>query len=102
MIFFGVEDNENEDTNLSNESPEKEQNSINDINAYNNYKDKNEIIITLKIEKNDIGKKIYFLDNTNYTDEKTKEKQYHDNLQELMKKMLNYILMKKNINILNI
>ena len=39
MIFFGFEDNENEDANLPNESPEKEQNSINDINAYNNYKD---------------------------------------------------------------
>ena len=42
----------------------------------------NEIIIKLKIEKKDVGKEIYFLDNTNIFDENL-VKHYHDFLKEL-------------------
>ena len=43
---------------------------------------KNEIIIKLKIGKKDVGKEIYFLDNTNIFDENL-VKHYHDFLKEL-------------------
>jgi len=43
----------------------------------------NEIEITLDINKSDINKKIYFLDNTDYIDDKTRIKFFHDNLKEL-------------------
>jgi surface protein len=42
----------------------------------------NEIKLEVKINKGDINKDIYFLDNTDYTDNKGK-KHYHDNLKEL-------------------
>ena len=84
MIFFGMEDVEKEDKDPSISLIEKEHNDIND-NKFNenNYKEKNEIIITTKISKNDIGKKIYFLDNTNYIDDITGKKFFHNNLSEL-------------------
>ena len=82
MIFFGMEDKEKEDKD-DNGILEKEQNQINDKNIKDNYKEKNEIIITLKISKDDIGKKIYFLDNTNYIDDITGKKFFHNNLSEL-------------------
>ena len=56
-----------------------------ELNNINQSEEKiiNEIILLLEIEKEDINKKIYFLDNTDYTDDETKEKHYHDNLKEL-------------------
>jgi len=45
----------------------------------------NEINITIEISKGDIKKNIYFLDNTDYIDEETKIKHFHDNLKELNK-----------------
>ena len=45
--------------------------------------DRNEITISIQIRDQDINKKIYFLDNTDYIDEDTKEKHYHDNIKEL-------------------
>ena len=47
--------------------------------------DKNEIVITIKIDRNNVGKCIYFLDNTN---KKYKEKSglishFHNNLKEI-------------------
>ena len=46
--------------------------------------DKNSaILIYLKINKEDINKKIYFLDNTNYTENDTKKRHFHDNLNVL-------------------
>ena len=48
--------------------------------------DKNEIIISIQIRDQDVDKKIYFLDNTDYMDENTKERHYHDNLKELNEK----------------
>ena len=53
---------------------------LNDLN-----KKKNEIIISIKIDKNDINKEIYFLDNTNFKDYETYIKHYHDFLKELNK-----------------
>ena len=53
----------------------------NQINYFNSNK-KNELIMTIKIGKSEINKDIYFLDNTDYTDEKD-IKHYHDNLKEL-------------------
>ena len=50
------------------------------IDDFINNKIIEEIILILKIEKKDINKNIYFLDNTDY---KTNEKHYHDNLKEL-------------------
>jgi len=44
---------------------------------------KNEIEITIKINKDDINKDIYFLDNTNYIEKESKIKHFHDNLKEL-------------------
>ena len=61
----GNENNENKETNLI----------INNI--------KNELEIKLKIDKNDVNKKIYFLDNSDYIEAKTNIKHYHDNLKEL-------------------
>ena len=51
------------------------------INKYNN--NTNKIEITLEINKSNINKKIYFLDNTDYIEVKTKIKYFHDNLKEL-------------------
>ena len=48
-------------------------------------KKKNEIIIHIKVDKNDINKEIYFLDNTNFKDYETNIKYYHDFLKELNK-----------------
>ena len=59
-----------ENNNLNNRNPNKEEITI-------------EIILLLKIEKEDINKKICFLDNTDYIDDETKKKHYHDNLKEL-------------------
>ena len=58
-------------------------NNYNTINKNNNDKndDKNEnqIDIIVKIRKEDINKKIYFLDNTEYDDNKKQVKHFHDN-----------------------
>jgi len=43
----------------------------------------NEIKILLKVEKEDINKNIYFLDNVEYTQYKSNIKHFHDNLKEL-------------------
>ena len=43
----------------------------------------NEIILTLAINKDDIGQNIYFLDNTNFKDYEKNRYHYHDNLKEL-------------------
>jgi len=48
------------------------------INKYNN-----KIKINLNINNKDINKKIYFLDNTDYIEDKTNIKYFHDNLKEL-------------------
>ena len=45
--------------------------------------DKNEIYLKIKIFQKEITKKVYFLDNTNFTDWVTKKKHYHDFLTEL-------------------
>ena len=62
-------------------------NNINQMNYNNKNKEEikniNEIIITLKIEKEDLNKYIYFLDNINYIDYETNEKPYHEDLKEL-------------------
>ena len=62
-------------------------NNINLIEKSNemNNKINNEIIITLKIEKEDINKDIYFLDNTDgeYWNGMVYEEHHHDNLKEL-------------------
>ena len=58
--------------------------TINNISTFNYVKEKriiNEIILTLIIEKNDINKKIFFLDNTDYIYYNVRH--YHDNLKEL-------------------
>ena len=47
---------------------------------------KNEILLTLKVEEEDINKKIYFLDNTDYVDKETNQKHSHYNLKELNEK----------------
>ena len=44
---------------------------------------KNELEIKLRIDKKDINKKIYFLDNTDYIETKSNIKHYHENLKEL-------------------
>ena len=44
---------------------------------------KNELEIKLKIEEKDINKKIYFLDNTDYIETKSKIKHFHENLKEI-------------------
>ena len=49
----------------------------------NDLKEKNEITIKIEIEKKDVKKIIYFLDNTDYIDENNNRKHYHDNLPEL-------------------
>ena len=45
--------------------------------------EKNEIIISLQVRDIDVNKKIYFLDNTDYFDEETNKRVFHDNLKEL-------------------
>ena len=54
---------------------------MNRLNELND--DKNEIIITLEIEEKDVNKEIYFLDGTNYTDQDTKIRYFHNYLKEL-------------------
>ena len=53
------------------------------INKYNNNNINNKIEITLDINKSDINKNIYFLDNTDYIEDKTNIKYFHNNLKEL-------------------
>ena len=45
--------------------------------------DKNEIHLKIKINKRDVNKNIYFLDNIDYVDEITGKKKFHCNLSEL-------------------
>ena len=56
---------------------------INKINNENKIDVNNEIEIEIKIDKSDINKKIYFIDNTDYIEYKSNIKHYHDNLKEL-------------------
>ena len=63
--------------NKINEINEIKENSI--INKYII----NKIEITLEINKQDINEKIYFLDNTDYIEDKTNINHFHDNLKEL-------------------
>jgi len=68
--------------NIENKINENNESKINN----NNLKDKNiknEIEIELKVDKNDKNKNIYFLDNTDYIEDKSEIKYYHDNLREL-------------------
>ena len=59
---------------------------------YNKYDQlTNEINITIKIDKDDINKKIYFLDNYCYKDKENKE-HFHDNLKELNELNTNFIV----------
>ena len=60
---------------------------------------KNEIKITLKIEKDDINNKIYFLDNTNgkYNIGGKEVEHYHDNLEELNKSNTKIYIYNKEI-----
>ena len=51
----------------------------------NNKIKSNVINIIIEIDKQDINKEIYFLDNVDYFDEDIQTKHYHDNLQELDK-----------------
>ena len=58
------------------------------INQYNNNNNidnniDNKIEIILDINKSDINKNIYFLDNTDYIEDKTNIKYFHNNLKEL-------------------
>ena len=67
------------------------------IDIFNMYKDiKNEIILYLEINEKDINKKIYFLDNTDYIDEETGKKHYHDNLKELSETNVNLFIKNNN------
>ena len=61
---------------------------LNNINIINRNKEINEINITLKIEKDDINKDIYFLDNTygNYLIDDKWVEHHHGNLKELNEK----------------
>ena len=52
---------------------------IDNFNLYN----QNKITITLEVKKEDINKKVYFLDNTDYINKETNIKIYHNNLKEL-------------------
>ena len=45
----------------------------------------NEILLNLKIDEEDLKKEIFFLDNSNYTDNITKTRHYHNYLKELNK-----------------
>ncbi len=54
------------------------------INDFINKKLRNEIEMIVKIDKEEINKEIYFLDNIDYIDD-NKIKHYHDNLKELNK-----------------
>ena len=53
------------------------------INDFINKEYNNEIEIIVKVEKEEIDKEIYYLDNTDYVEYNTKKKHYHDNLKEL-------------------
>jgi len=62
----------------------KDNNNKNNINEMRkSFNDINEIGLRLKINKEDINKDIYFLDNTDYIEDKSKIKHFHDNLKEL-------------------
>ena len=56
---------------------------IQDFNFLN--KEKNEILITLKVEKSEVNEDIYFFDNTDYINKENNIKHFHDNLKELNK-----------------
>ena len=59
---------------------------INEFNRLNQLQVKskfNEIILTVEINEDDVGKIVYFLDNTNFKDYETNKIHYHDNLKEL-------------------
>ena len=60
---------------------------------------KNEIILTLNIEKNDIDEPIYFLDNTenNYYENEKEVEHYHDNLSELNENNTNLYINNKKV-----
>ena len=58
---------------------------------------KNEIEITIKVEKEEINKEIYYLDNTDYEDG-NKIKHYHDNLKELNENNVDLYINKKKCN----
>jgi len=65
-----------------NQIQDNENNGVNENNlVISNIK--NELEIKLKIEEKDINKQIYFLDNTDYIETKSKIKHYHENLKEL-------------------
>ena len=67
------------------------------IDLFNTYKDiENEIVLYLEINEKDINKKIYFLDNTDYIDEETGKKHYHDNLKELSESNVNLYIQNNN------
>ena len=73
---------------FSNKKYEYKNNKINQISNNkndnnNNNVSKNEIKIILKIEKSDVNKEIYFLDNTSNYLEKESNKEPHKNLPEL-------------------
>jgi len=57
-------------------------NNKNNINNINN-NIKNEIEITIEVNKEDINVKTYFLDNIDYIEDNTNIKHFHDNLKEL-------------------
>ena len=63
----------------------KNKNKFFEENKSNTQIKRNEISLEILIEKDDINKKIYFLDNTDYIDEETKVNHFHDNLKELNK-----------------
>ena len=67
------------------------------IDLFNTYKDiENEIVLYLEINEKDINKKIYFLDNTDYIDDETGKKHYHDNLKELSESNVNLYIQNNN------
>ena len=68
--------------NNNNNLDETSKNILNNRKIFFADKTKNEIIMTIKIDKSEINKDIYFLDNTDYID-KEGIRHYHDNLKEL-------------------
>ena len=61
---------------------------INEFKQLNKLQEKsifNEIILKVEISKDEVGKVIYFLDNTNFKDYETNKYHFHDNLKELNK-----------------
>ena len=71
---------------------------INNISKNDEQKEEeifNEILLTLKIEKKNINKKIFFLDNAEFIDDETNEIILHDNLKELNEKNLKLYINEK-------